>query len=254
MRKRLCIFTAPAIVLLFALGAVPMRAQEVELTGSANVFVNPASAKAGRTQAVSSALALTSARQSPQSTSPRRPGARQSTAPEQNRRLVESLRAAGNFTTLLLVLDKAGLSDTLSNSTKGLTLFAPDDEAFALLPAVLVKRLTADPAEARAFILPYILNGKVMSEDLRILSPRRDLLRTFAGTSLQVSNNPGAGAGLTAKDSAGLIVIFDVARRGVGGSPTGWPCCGRVTSADHLTANGVYHEISFASASGELWR
>lgn len=178
-------------------------------------------------------------------------GASQSATPVQRQTLLERLRAAGNFTKLLLVLDKAGLTDTLSNSTKGLTLFAPDDAAFALLPAVLVAKLTADPVEARAFILPYILSGKLMSKDLPILPPPRDRLKTFAGTTLQVSNKGG---------EAGLLVIFDAAAMGVGGSPTGagsskgWPCCGRVTSADHLTANGVYHVITFAGADGGVWR
>lgn len=179
-----------------------------------------------------------------------KPELRSQPTPE-SRGLIESLRAAGNFTKLLLILDKAELTATLANSTKGLTLFAPDDDAFALLPAVLVAKLTADTATARAFILPYILSGKLTSKDLPILPPPRNRLRTFAGTTLQVSHKGG---------DAGLIVIFDTAAMGVGGSPTGaggskaWPCCGRVTSADHLTANGIYHVITFAGASGGVWR
>jgi uncharacterized surface protein with fasciclin (FAS1) repeats len=165
-------------------------------------------------------------------------------SPRESQGLIESLRAAGHFTKLLVILDRAGLTDTLSNSTKGLTLFAPDDAAFALLPAVMVEKLTADPARARAFILPYLLNGKHASKELIQPAPRARL-KTFAGTSLQVSNKGS---------DAGLLVIFDAAQTGVGGLPTGWPCCGRVTSGDHLTANGVYHEITFASASGGVWR
>lgn len=185
--------------------------------------------------------------------------------------LVASLRAAGNFTKLLVILDRAGMTATLSDSTKGFTLFAPDDAAFAQLPAALVAKLTADPAQARAFILPYILSGRLTGGDLTRAASNLGLhdarrqaaqlagrdsaqtaprggLRTFAGTPLQVSNRPDGGAGLTARSDAGLLVIFDAAASA--GGTNGWPCCGRVTSADHVMANGVYHVITFTGADG----
>jgi hypothetical protein len=168
----------------------------------------------------------------------------------ESRGLVESLREAGNFTKLLVILDKAGLTDTLASPAKTVTLFAPDDDAFALLPAVLLAELTADPAKARQFILPYIVAGKFTGKDLIPPVPRHRL-RTLSGSSLQISKMSDANA---SPQWGGLLVIFDPAQMGVGGSPTGWPCCGRIVSADHLAANGIYHEITFASANGGVWK
>jgi len=188
-------------------------------------------------------------RSQPQSTPAQRSNTGRGVSSEQTGGLVESLRAAGNFTKLLAIMDKAGLTETISASHKGLTLFAPDDDAFALLPAVLVADWNSDPTKARGWILPYILTGKLLSKDFTATMPL-SRLRTFAGTTLQFSNG----------GRAGLLVIFDRASMGVGGSPTGtegskgWPCCGRVTSADHLTANGIYHVITFAAGGSDEWR
>lgn len=191
----------------------------------------------------------TGERQNRQYVPPRRPDAGPGVSAE-SRGLVESLRASGQFTKLLALIEEAGMTETLSNSTKGLTLFAPDDDAFALLPAVLVADLNSDPVKARGWILPYILTGKLLTKDLIAPVPH-SRLRTFAGTTLQFSNRGG---------SAGLLIIFNAAASGVGGSPIGmeaskaWPCCGRVTSADHFTANGIYHVITFAGTDGGVWR
>ena len=217
MKKRRNSLITPAFVLLVALAPTPICAQE------------------GR-----------------QSLPPRQPGARQGLATEQSGGLVASLRATGHFTKLLALIETAGMTETLSDSTKSLTLFAPDDDAFALLPAVLVSDLNSDPAKARGFILPYILTGKLLTKDLAS-TPSRSRLRTFAGTTLRFSNGRGG---------AGLLVIFDARSSGVGGSPIGagadgskaWPCCGWIVSADHVTANGIYHVINFAAGGSDEWR
>lgn len=163
------------------------------------------------------------------------------------RGLIENLRAAGHFTKLLALLDKAGLTNTLSDSNKSFTLFAPDDDAFALLPAVWLADLMADPAKARGFILPYILNGKFTSKDLIPPVPR-DKLLTLAGSSLQTSSRVPIKTG----GSFSLIVIFDPARNKNEGN--GWPCCAGIVSADHLASNGIYHAVTFVTASGGAWR
>ena len=105
--------------------------------------------------------------------------ASQNVFPNQPQTLIESLRAAGHFTKLIALLDKAGLTDTLSDSTKSFTLFAPDDNAFALLPAVLVADSLADRTKARELLLPYILNGRFASKDLIPPVPRNKLLQTI---------------------------------------------------------------------------
>ena len=166
---------------------------------------------------------------------------------EESRGLIVNLRAAGHFTKLLALLDRAGLTDTLSDSTKSFTLFAPDDDAFALLPAVRLAYLMGDPAKAREAILPYILNGRFTSKDLIPPIPRNRLL-TLAGSSLQTSRRVPIRKGATAM----LIVVFDTAQ--LNKEENGWPCCGKIVSADHLSLNGIYHAITFVTASGGVWR
>jgi uncharacterized surface protein with fasciclin (FAS1) repeats len=172
--------------------------------------------------------------------------------------LVDSLRAAGNFTKFLLILDKAGLTETLSDETQSFTMFAPEDKAFtATVRPVALDSLLKDPESAKHWILPYILSGKFTSRDL-VLQVQQNKLLTLAGTSLQVSGN-------RQRDAAGLLVIFN---QSTNSSPqsgarqstqrnrveNAWPCCGRVVSADHFATNGIYHVIDFAGTDGGVWR
>jgi uncharacterized surface protein with fasciclin (FAS1) repeats len=211
MKKMLTSLITPAAVLLIALAPVPVRAQESKLTGSAGVSVSLPNVDAHVARVASPAQPASLAGQSRQSLPPPRPAANLRLGTEQSRGLVASLRATGHFTKLLAVIETAGMTETLSDSTKSLTLFAPDDDAFALLPALLMANLNSDPASARGFILPYILTGKLLSKDLSPTLPR-SRLRTFAGTTLSFSNGRG---------NAGLLVIFNSASIGVGGSPSG---------------------------------
>ena len=51
---------------------------------------------------------------------------------------------AGQFKTLLAALDVAGLTETV-RTTPNLTIFAPNDEAFARVPASALSALLANP-------------------------------------------------------------------------------------------------------------
>jgi uncharacterized surface protein with fasciclin (FAS1) repeats len=71
------------------------------------------------------------------------------------------------FTTLVAALTAAGLVETLQG-TGPFTVFAPNDEAFAALPAgLLEKLLLPENIEVLKSILTYhVLAGKVMSTDV----------------------------------------------------------------------------------------
>jgi uncharacterized surface protein with fasciclin (FAS1) repeats len=56
---------------------------------------------------------------------PNQPYSRVTINTDPGKTLIENLRAAGNFTKLLLVLDKADLTATLAARSKTVTLFAP---------------------------------------------------------------------------------------------------------------------------------
>ena len=82
--------------------------------------------------------------------------------------VVEVAADAGNFTVLIQAAQKAGLADYLSNQ-KGITVFAPTDDAFkALLTDLGAKSLDDIPVETLKSVLMYhVLGTKVMSSDLK---------------------------------------------------------------------------------------
>lgn len=86
-------------------------------------------------------------------------------APEPN--IVEVARAAGDFTTLVGALEATGLDATLSGEGP-FTVFAPTDEAFALLPEGLVASLSV---EALSNVLTYhVVSGAVDAATVVTLS------------------------------------------------------------------------------------
>ena len=71
--------------------------------------------------------------------------------------IVETAQRAGTFQTLLAAVDAAGLGDTLADGGP-FTVFAPTDDAFAMLPQETVQGLLADPP-ALARVLTYHVVG-----------------------------------------------------------------------------------------------
>ena len=81
--------------------------------------------------------------------------------------IVDAAIAAGDFTTLVAAVQAAGLVDTLKGDGP-YTVFAPTDEAFAVLPeGVLDDLLLPENKDQLAAILTYhVVSGKVLSTDL----------------------------------------------------------------------------------------
>jgi len=78
--------------------------------------------------------------------------------------IVDELTAAG-ATTLVDFVVKAGLAETLSG-VGPFTVFAPDNYAFARLPADLVATLNTDTELLKKVLLYHVVSGKVMSKDI----------------------------------------------------------------------------------------
>ncbi|MHC4816670.1 MAG: fasciclin domain-containing protein [Planctomycetota bacterium] len=74
--------------------------------------------------------------------------------------IVDTAAAAGTFATLLKAAQAAGLVETLK-SDGPLTVFAPNDEAFAKLPAGTVEALLKDKEKLRAILTYHVVSGKV---------------------------------------------------------------------------------------------
>lgn len=80
--------------------------------------------------------------------------------------IVDTAVAAGNFTTLVSLVEKAGLVDTLKGPGP-FTVFAPTDEAFAKVPSATLDELGKDTAKLKKVLTYHVVSGKVMAKDVK---------------------------------------------------------------------------------------
>ena len=139
--------------------------------------------------------------------------------------IVTNAAKASNLTTLVSAVQTAGLVETL-NGPGPYTVFAPDNAAFAKLPAATVTGLMAPAGKADLTkILTYhVVPGRLTAADIAAqatASGGTATLTTVQGESLKVSAGPN-----------GSWVITDAK----GGTST-------ITQADVAQSNGMVHVI-----------
>jgi|SRR5579871_2330353 len=124
--------------------------------------------------------------------------------------IVQTAVAAGQFTTLASLLQKAGLVGTLEG--KGpFTVFAPTDAAFAKVPKATLAALAKNKAKLRAVLLYHVVKGRVTAAQVTKLTSAKTL----------------EGKPLAIKVSGGKVIV--------GGAT--------VVKADVMASNGVIHVI-----------
>lgn len=124
------------------------------------------------------------------------------------RSIVDTVTAAGTFSTFFAGLKTAGLIEALSR--KGpFTLFVPTDAAFRGLPPGAYDALLKDAAKLKAILKYHVVSGRFMAEDVRTGE-----VMTLQGSTFTASAAPDFR---------------------VNGS--------RVTQADIVATNGVIHAI-----------
>ena len=124
--------------------------------------------------------------------------------------IVDTVVAAGNFTTLTTALKAAGLVDTLEGPGP-FTVFAPTDAAFAQLPAGTLESLLANPDQLRAVLTYHVVAGQVTAADV---------VKLHSATTLE-------GEDVTINAADGMVRIDDAT----------------VTTADIMASNGVIHVV-----------
>jgi uncharacterized surface protein with fasciclin (FAS1) repeats len=100
--------------------------------------------------------------------------------------LVEIATEAGSFKTLLKAAQAAGLVDTLSKGGP-FTVFAPNDEAFAKLPAGTLDSLLKDKKKLAAVLTYHVVPGKVMAKDVVKLKKAK----TVQGQEITIDTKAG---------------------------------------------------------------
>jgi uncharacterized surface protein with fasciclin (FAS1) repeats len=100
--------------------------------------------------------------------------------------LVQTAIAAGQFKTLASLLGKSGLAGTLEG--KGpFTVFAPTDAAFAKVPKATLTALAKNKAKLRAVLLYHVVNGRVTAARAMKLHSAK----TLEGKSLSIRVSGG---------------------------------------------------------------
>merc|ERR1711973_327296 len=126
--------------------------------------------------------------------------------------LVDTAVGAGNFKTLVKLVQDLGLEQTLRNA-RGVTVFAPTDAAFAKLPAGTLESLSTE--QAKKIVLTHVVGAKVPAAqvgngDVATLSGEKITLKKSGG-SVQVKYNGGTSNVVTADvfASNGVIHVID---------------------------------------------
>ena len=125
--------------------------------------------------------------------------------------IVDTAVAAGKFNTLAKALGVAGLVENLKG--KGpFTVFAPDDDAFAKVPAETLNGLLADKEKLTKVLTYHVVNGEVLANKVVKLKSAK----TLEGTSVPIKVTDGkvsvGDANVTATDikcANGVIHVID---------------------------------------------
>jgi uncharacterized surface protein with fasciclin (FAS1) repeats len=95
--------------------------------------------------------------------------------------IVEVAASDPQFSTLVGLVQKAGLQDTLSSER--LTVFAPTNAAFAKVPKATLDALAADPDQLRAVLTYHVAQGRLTAAKV----VRRTRIKTVNGASVRVN-------------------------------------------------------------------
>ena len=135
--------------------------------------------------------------------------------------VMEALRAAGRFTKFVELLEASGL-DAVIRAQKAVTVFAPNDEAFAKVTAGETRLLTDDPEFRRQFLSRHVLLGRLR----------------LAGRAA------GRGAdGVKDLDGRAVARVEVDCGGGAGGCSLGSPAQAEVIRADVRARNGYFNEL-----------
>jgi uncharacterized surface protein with fasciclin (FAS1) repeats len=122
--------------------------------------------------------------------------------------IVDTAVAAGTFKTLAAAVTAAGLVDTLKGAGP-FTVFAPSDDAFAKVEALLT-----DIPKLTSILTYHVVAGKVMAAD--VVKMNGQSASTLNGASVKVSTASGVqlndGINVTATDiecTNGVIHVID---------------------------------------------
>ena len=125
-------------------------------------------------------------------------------APADPQSIVDVATANGSFTTLIAALEATGLDVTLSDMDSKFTVFAPTDDAFALLGQDVIDALLADTDTLSDILTYHVISGEVDSS----------AAISSAGSLVEMVNGDSIGLSLDGDNllvNTATVILVDVA-------------------------------------------
>jgi transforming growth factor-beta-induced protein len=125
-------------------------------------------------------------------------------APADPQSIVDVATANGSFTTLVAALEATGLDVTLSDMDSKFTVFAPTDDAFALLGQDVIDALLADTDTLSDILTYHVISGEVDSS----------AAISSAGSLVEMVNGDSIGLSLDGDNllvNTATVILVDVA-------------------------------------------
>ena len=132
-----------------------------------------------------------------------------STTAAPTKSILELVTDDGSFTTLLHLLDVAGLTATLEG-TGPFTLIAPTDAAFAKMDATTLQRFTDNPEALKSLLEYHLIASRITPKDVSagsVVSVEGSPLTLLATSGLPSVNGLSVDKG--ARATNGLILVLD---------------------------------------------
>ena len=129
--------------------------------------------------------------------------------------IVDTAVAAGSFTTLVAALQATGLDATLADESATFTVFAPTDDAFALLGDDTIATLLANPDVLSSILLQHVVGAEV------------DSITAYTLNGMQATTASGAMVDIAINTETDMLTVGGV----------------NVVTKDIYTTNGIIHVI-----------
>merc|ERR1712172_92271 len=112
--------------------------------------------------------------------------------------------AVGNkdFSTLVKIVSDLGLVETLKNA-EAVTIFAPNDAAFAKLPAGTIESLT--PEQAKEIVLRHVVPAKVSAQDVAT-GP----VETLGGETIELVKHHNGGIQIKGPTTSTHVILANI--------------------------------------------
>lgn len=131
--------------------------------------------------------------------------------------IVDTAIDAGIFTTLVSALQATGLDVALADETKSYTVFAPTDDAFAMIGEETLTALIENPEVLSAILLQHVVEGEVASTAAFTLNGQSATTLAEEAIPLLINDSLNSllfgGATVTVKDiyaTNGVIHVIDM--------------------------------------------